>query len=92
MADIITHADKELNADTSVKCWHISYDVDDGGDNKNSFVCVVNADEMTDATDAAEAKTLANAKALAIKTAWLATLADATSTANEASIEGAVTL
>ena len=92
MADKITAAYKETNPDTSVKAWHISYEVDDGGDNKNSFVIVIKAEDMTDATDAAEAKTKANVKAGAIKTAWLSALDNQTATAEEPTLEGDVTL
>jgi hypothetical protein len=59
--------------------WEFSYLVESAG-KTNQFCVVVKADEMEDATDAAEAKTLANAKASAIKTAWVAALAEAPAT------------
>lgn len=56
--------------------WEFSYVVESDG-KTNNFCVVVKAEEMEDETDAAEAKTLANAKASAIKTAWVASLASA---------------
>lgn len=91
MADIITKAVREDNADTSVQCYHISYEVEDSGD-KNQFVVVIKAEDMTDSTDAAEAKTLANVKAAAIKSAWVAAKAAVGTSADEPTIEGTVTL
>lgn len=91
MADTITEAVREDNADSSVKCWHISYRVEDGSD-VNNFVVVILAEDMTDASDAAEAKTLANAKASTIKSDWVAKKADASSSTKEPTIEGDVTL
>lgn len=91
MADKITSAVKELNADSSVKCWHISYHVEDAGAT-NQFVVVVDADDMTDATDGTEAKTLANAKAATIKSDWVTAKAEASSSAEEPTLEGDVTL
>lgn len=91
MADTITKAVREDKADSSVKCWHISYEVEDGAD-KNQFVVVVLADDMTDATDAAEAKTLANAKAATIKSDWVTAKAEASSSTEDPTLEGSVTL
>ncbi len=91
MADTIRRADKESNADASVKCWHISYDVESGV-SKNSFVVVILASEMTDATSATEAKSLANAKATLLKTDWVASLATASTLTTDATLEGVVTL
>lgn len=91
MADTITRAEKETNADTTVKSWQFSYSVESGA-NKNSFVVVVLASEMTDATDGTEAKTLANAKAVTKKAAWVAALAAQPTVDNQAGLEGAVTL
>lgn len=91
MADLIKRADREDNADTTVKCWHISYNVESGS-NKNSFVVVVLASEMVDNTDAEEAKTLANAKASIIKSNWVTALSSSETLTNDATIEGTVTL
>ena len=91
MVDTIVKADREDNSDATVKCWHISYDVEDSG-NKNSFVVVILAEDMTDATDAAEAKTLANAKATTIKADWVTALTTASTLTNDATLEGTVTL
>lgn len=91
MADTITKAVREDNSDASVNSYHISYEVEDGGD-KNQFVIVIKASEMTLDTDVVEAKTLANVKAAAIKSAWVTSKATSSTNADEASIEGAVTL
>ena len=91
MADNIDKADKELNSDSTVKCWHYSFSVESGSD-KNSFAVVVQASEMTDPTDKAEATTKAKAKATTIKNDWVTDLATATSLVNEPTEEGAVTL
>ncbi len=68
---------------SSMKCgetppcwWEFSYTVESAG-KTNNFCVRVNADEMDDVTDAAEAKTLANAKASTIKADWVASLATA---------------
>lgn len=76
MADQILQSTKCLNADSSPCHWEFTYDVVNG-ELHNSFCVLVMAEEMTDPTDEAEAKTKANVKASEIKTAWIATLADA---------------
>lgn len=91
---MITKAVREDNADTTVKCWHISYEVEDSGD-KNSFVVVVTKEEFvtdTDGLDETEAKALANAKAATIKSDWVAAKASAETNTDVAAIEGSVTL
>ncbi len=91
MADKILNATREDNADTSVKCYHVSYEVEDAGD-KNQFVVVVLAEDMTDDTDEAEAKTLANAKASTIKADWVTLKANDSTNTDEPTLEGDVTL
>lgn len=89
MADEITRCDKILNDDDSVRQYDFSYSVVDGA-RTNSFCVTVLASEMTDDEDEAEAKTKANVKAAAIKTAWLAQ--EKTSAETVASVVGSVTL
>lgn len=89
MADEITKCDKILNEDTSVKQYDFSYRVEDSG-KVNTFCVTILASEMTDDEDEAEAKTKANVKAAAIKTAWLAQ--EETSAETVASVVGSVTL
>lgn len=91
MADTITKAVREDNADATVKRYHISYEVEDAGD-KNQFVVVVQASEMTLDTDEAEAKTLANVKAAIIKADWVTAKVTNSTNAEEPTLEGAVTL
>ena len=91
MTDIITKAVREDNVDSSVKCWHISYAVT-SGENVNSFVVVIKAEDMDDATDSAEAKSKANIQAATIKSSWVSSLASATSQEDVSAIEGEVTL
>ena len=92
MADTISKAYREDNSDATVKCWQLLYAIDNGAGKTNSFVVVVLASEMTDPTDASEAKTKANAKATVIKDNWITALTVATTQTNDATIEGAVTL
>lgn len=92
MADTYGTSSREDNADSTVKCWHISYNVDDGGSNTNQFVVVVLAEEMVDPTDRDEAITLANAKALTIKSDWLDVLPSGSVIVDEPTISGFVTL
>ena len=91
MADEITKAVREDNADTSVKCYQISYEVEDAGD-KNQFVVKIEASEMTLDTDENEAKTLANTKASIIKADWVTAKANNTTYTDESTLEGVVTL
>ncbi len=91
MADTITNATRENLDGGACHCYHIAYDVEDGGD-KNSFCVVVKAEDMTDPDDEAEAKTLANAVATTMKADWVTAKATANSNVNEPTIEGAVTL
>ena len=89
MADEITKCDKILDDGGAVIQYDFSYNVEDSG-KTNNFCVTVLASEMTTATDEAEAKTKANAKASAIKTAWLAQ--EVTTTAEVAAVVGSVTL
>ena len=91
MADVITQATRENNSDTTIKCWHISYDIQSGG-NTNSFVVVIRAEEMTDPTDKAEAKTLANAIASTKKSNWVTALSMASVLTDEPTLSGVVAL
>lgn len=92
MADMITSSSKCTESDAVTMChWEFSYDVESAGKH-NSFCVVVKADEMVDATDGDEAKTLANVKASAIKTSWIAALADADITTPEITVPESVTL
>lgn len=75
MTDQIVASTKCVNADATPSHWEFSYDVESAGKH-NSFCVIVDAEEMTDATDADEAKTKANVKAAAIKADWVATLAE----------------
>lgn len=92
MSDRIDSCAKELNEDSSVRQWSFSYTVESGDTppRLNNFCVTVLASEMTTPTDEAEAKTKANTKASAIKTAWLAQ--DVTTTAEVAAVVGDVTL
>ncbi len=91
MADIITDATRENNADATVKCYHISFEVEDAGA-KNSFVVVILAEDMVLATDKDEAKTLALVKASTMKADWVTAKAQNSSNTNEPTLEGIVTL
>lgn len=92
MADQIVSCTKELNEDASVKQWTFSYSVEsaDTPPRVNTFCVTIPASEMTTATDENEAKTKANTKAAAIKSAWLAQ--DVTTSADVAAVVGTVTL
>lgn len=89
MADKITKC-SVIKEDSTVIQYDISYEVE-SGQNKNQFCVTVLASEMTDPTDADEAKTKANTKAKTIKDAWIADLPDYTS-AEVSSVVGDVTL
>ena len=78
MADKLAKISREDNVDESVKQYHVSYNVEDGADT-NSFCIVIKAEDMTLATDEAEAKTLAKAEATIKKDAWVAAKAVASS-------------
>jgi hypothetical protein len=79
MSDKITGSSKCLNPDNSPCHWEFSYDVEHET-LTNQFCVVVKAEEMDEATSESEAKTKANVKAIAIKTAWIASLANAKTT------------
>lgn len=92
MADKIVRIDKDLKAsDSTIQSWDICYEVEDSGD-INTFVVNVKGDDMTDRTDQAEAESLANVKAKAIKDAWVAEKSNATNTSNVTETEKNVTL
>jgi hypothetical protein len=89
MADEITKCDKILNEDDSIKQYDFSYRLEESG-KVNTFCVTVLASEMTTPSSEAEAKTKANVKAAAIKTAWLAQ--EETTSEEVASVIGGVTL
>jgi hypothetical protein len=92
MADQILQKDKILkDSDSSVVQWEMCYSVESGADT-NTFVVVVEASEMTDPTDEAEAKTLANTKATALKTAWVTALANSNTPTTTSTTPDTVTL
>ena len=74
MADEIKNCNKIIDENNAIVSWDFSYTVSDPNDANriNNFCVTVLASEMTDPTDASEAKTKANAKASTIKTDWLA--------------------
>jgi len=81
MADKIVSCVKTKDDADVIIQYDVAYEVENGdASKKNSFCVVVKADELTDPSDIvasdAEVLSLANPKALAIKTAWLADLAD----------------
>lgn len=92
MADEIVVCNKILDENGDVVQYEFSYNVIDPNDatHANSFCIVVKATEMTDSTSSSEAKTKANVKAAAMKTAWL----EQVTTSREAveSVVGNVTL
>lgn len=73
MADEIKSCNKVLDEASAIVQYDFSYVVSDPDDANrvNNFCVTVSASEMTDPTDANEAKTKANTKAAAIKSAWL---------------------
>lgn len=89
MADEILKCDKILDSENAVVQYDFSYQVTDG-ERTNNFCVVVLASEMTDPTSSTEAKTKANVKAAAIKTAWLAQ--EELAGEDVASVVGSVTL
>lgn len=90
MADSIVSFLQIKDADNNVVQYDVSYTVVHAS-LENNFCVVVKAEEMTLATDVAEAKTKANVKAAAIKTAWVAALPAPTQTSQDAQL-GNVTL
>lgn len=91
MADEIKEIVREDKSDASLHCWHVSYEVEDGGA-KNSFVVVVLPEEMTTESSEAEAKTLANAKATTIKADWVTAKATASTNTTTTDTPESVTL
>ena len=91
MADKRKPIIREDNSDSSVHCWHIPYEVEDGSD-KNNFVIVVKASEMTVPTSESEAKTLADAKAATMKSDWVTVKTTATTNTETTSTDENVTL
>lgn len=91
MADKIMSSTKCLESDNSLCHWEFSYDVEYNS-KRNNFCVVVQPEEMTDPTDADEAKGKANIKAKAVKDSWIALLADATNDVPVITEEETVTL
>jgi hypothetical protein len=91
MADKIVKIVREDNSDASIKAWHISYKIEDGGA-LNEFVEVIKASEMTDSSSESEAKIKANTKASAKKAAWIIEKASASSIGSESEPDETVTL
>lgn len=89
MADEITRCEKILDESDNVVQYDFSYSVENAG-KINTFCVTIKASEMTDATSSSEAKTKANVKAAAIKSAWVAQ--EQTSAEAVASVVGGVTL
>jgi hypothetical protein len=90
MSDKITQCNKTLDAEGNVVQYDVAYDVQSDS-NKNQFCVTVLASEMSNPTDAEEAKIKANAKAKTIKDAWVSSLPGSTAAPVE-SIVGDVTL
>lgn len=92
MADEIINGRVHKKAgDNSVIKYEFTYYVEDGGE--HTFLPIeVTAGEMTDPTDAAEAKTLANAKATTDKATWITAKFDKAVITEENSQNGPVTL
>lgn len=72
--------------------YDVAYEVENGDASRtNNFCVTILASDMVDPTDTDEVTTLANAEALEIKTAWIATLTPVKTMENVA-IDGDVTL
>ncbi len=91
MSDEITKATRENLSGGACHCYHIAFEVEDGGDT-NQFCVVIPAADMTDPNDEAEAKTLAVAIATTKKADWVTAKATANSNVDEPTISGVVTL